>query len=120
MQKKYIGKRNNYHDKGRVKTQTEYEQEVELRNLYRDAFERGECVFDEAITLLVTTIGFSPEIARQRVGEWKFGYKVYNPETEGVKKKRKKRQESLENKFLKRRLTDEEIKELKSRCSKNR
>jgi len=114
IQKRYIGKRNNYHDKGRNKTQTEYDQEVELRNLYREAFERGECGFDEAITLLVTTIGFSSVIAKQRVGEWKFDNKCYNPETEGAKKKRKKRQESLERKFLKRRLSDEEIEKLKT------
>ncbi|MCL2042952.1 MAG: hypothetical protein FWG89_02300 [Treponema sp.] len=106
-QKKFIGKRSNYHDKGRIKTQTEYDQEVELRNLYHEAFKRGDCSFEEAVISLVTTIGFSPEIARQRVGEWKTENKDYMLETEGAKKKRIKRTESLKKKFLKRRLSDD-------------
>ena len=102
-QKKYIGKRSNYHDKGRNKTQTEYDQELELRNLYHEAFSRGDCSFEETVTLLVTAIGFSLEMARQRVGEWKTENKAYMLETEVAKKKRLKRTESLERKFLKRR-----------------
>ena len=102
-------------NKGAIKTQQQYENEVELRNLYHEAFKRGDCSFEEAVTLLVTSIGFSPKIARQRVDEWKTKNKGYVPETEGAKKKRIKRTESLERKFLKRRLSDDEIKKLRSR-----
>jgi hypothetical protein len=100
----------------RVKSQSEYEQEGELRELYREAFDRGECGFEETVTALVVSIIFRREIARQKVNKWKSENKVYMHESDGAKKKRKKRQESLEKKFLKRRkLTEDEINTFKSR-----
>ena len=119
-------------DKGKIMSQTNYERQSKLLNLYQELFTRKEMNDTEAIIAL-RMIGFSECIAANRVREWAVLNNAVKPETERARKQRLKERASLEKyvlqmllgkkyylrlKFLRKELTkDETIKKIiKSGC----
>ena len=83
--------------KGVIKTQQQYENEVELRNLYQEAFLRGEMTKQEAQCALVLTLGFSKTVAESLISKWGLEPRLdeAHSESPGAKKRRVKRLQSL-------------------------
>jgi len=86
-------------DKGKVMSQSFYEKQSRLYQLFQESFTRKEMNTTEAITAL-RIIGFSKSIAARRVNEWARQSNDYMPETETIKKRRLKKQASLEKYIL--------------------
>ena len=85
-------------NKGDIKTQRQYENELELRKLYKEAYLRAEMTQQEIFSSLVKVLGFGKTIAERLINEWRQESslnEVYD-ETLGAKNKRLKRQISLE------------------------
>ena len=91
-------------NKGDIKTQQQYEDEVELRELYREAYLRGEMTQQETFCSLVKPLGFGKTMADRLISMWKqeSSLGLAYDETLGAKKRREKRQKSLEAKLSKR------------------
>jgi hypothetical protein len=89
-------------DKGHIKSQREYEEEVKMFELYKVAFLREELSYSEAV-LALKMIGFSKTVAPQRLNKWKAEDRPMLPESESAKKKRRKEQNSLEARLFRRR-----------------
>ena len=92
-------------NKGDIKTQQQYENEVELRGLYKEAYLRAEKTQQEIFCSLVFILGFGKTMAEKLICEWRQEPsldEVHN-ETLNAKKRRAKRQVSLEKKCMARR-----------------
>jgi Holliday junction resolvasome RuvABC DNA-binding subunit len=76
-------------DKGRAMTQTYYEKQSKLLKLYQESFARKEMNVKETVTAL-RMIGFSEEIAANRVNEWAAQTNIVVLDTERAKKARLK------------------------------
>ena len=85
-------------DKGRIMSQTFYERQTKLFNLYKESYIRNEKNVQEAVSAL-RTLGFSGSIAAIRVNEWKEQSCDKAPETDRQKKRRQKEQASIEKYF---------------------
>jgi len=90
-------------DKGKTMSQTYYERQSKLLNLYKESFIREGINADEVIVAL-RMIGFSNTIAVNRVNEWAALIGTAVPETDKEKKQRQKQQASLEKYIHKMRL----------------
>ena len=86
-------------DKGKIMSQTLYERQSRLINLYKELFIRKEINANEAIMAL-RMIGFSKTIAAIRVREWADGITTIEPLTEKEKKQNQKERASLEKYVL--------------------
>jgi len=82
-------------DKGRIMSQTYYERQSKLIELYKEAFIRKETNENDTVISL-RTIGFSELMAANRVREWAVLSNTYEPETDKSNKRRRKLQDSLE------------------------
>jgi len=85
-------------NKGDIKTQQQYDKELELRELYREAYLRAEMTQEEIFSTLVKVLGFGKTIAKRVISEWEkeSSFAEVHDETLSAKKKRLKRQMSLE------------------------
>ena len=112
-------------NKGDIKTQQQYENEVELRELYREAYLRGEISQQKTFCSLVFTLGFGKTMAESLMIKWKQEPRLdaSHNETPAAKKRREKRQLSLEKKCKARRNrgmskeTKKEFKKTQQGCS---
>ena len=86
-------------DKGKVMSQTQYEKQNKLYQLYKESYGRKAMNPAETIAGL-RLIGFGNSIAVSRVNEWAALDNSYAPETEKAKNRRLKQQESLEKYIL--------------------
>jgi hypothetical protein len=86
-------------DKGKIMSQTYYERQGKLLNLYKELFARNEMSDNETVIAL-RMIGFSESIATNRVREWAVLINTIEPETERAKKQRAKQRASLESYVL--------------------
>ena len=107
-------------NKGDIKTQHQYENEVELRELYKEAYLRGEMTQQQIFCSLVFMLGFGKTKAKSLILSWKQELGLYEAqyESNAVKKRRGKRQISLEKKSIARRdrgLSKEAKKEAKEK-----
>jgi len=82
-------------DKGRIMSQTYYERQSKLIELYKEAFRRKETCENDTVMAL-RTIGFSELMAANRVREWAVLSDTYEQETDKAKKRRHRQQASLE------------------------
>jgi hypothetical protein len=90
-------------DKGKIMSQTFFERQSKLFDLYQVSFARGEMSADEAMISL-RMIGFSDTIATIRVREWAAPSTTGDIETDRAKKQRLKQMASLEKYILQMRL----------------
>ncbi|MDR0456226.1 MAG: hypothetical protein LBH20_06045 [Treponema sp.] len=90
-------------DKGKIMSQTYYERQSRLLNLYQESFTRKEMNANEAVIAL-RMIGFSGTIAANRVRDWEEHINTVLPETDKARKQRLKQQASLEKYVLQVRL----------------
>ena len=92
-------------NKGEIKTQLQYENEEELRKLYREAFLRSELTSQDVINSLVAILGYGKSRAEVLVKDWEHGSDLDQlpAESSSIAKNRLKRQMSLESKIRKRR-----------------
>ena len=82
-------------DKGRIMSQTYYERQSKLIELYKEAFLRKETSENDTVMAL-RTIGFSALMAANRVREWAASSDTYEPDTDKAKKHRHRQKASLE------------------------
>jgi len=82
-------------DKGKIMSQTFYERQSKLLNLYKELFVRKEMNDAEVVTAL-KMIGFSEKIAANRARDWTALNITVEPETERIKNRRIKERSSLE------------------------
>jgi len=82
-------------DKGRIMSQTYYERQSKLIELYKESFYRNDMSANDTV-MAMRTIGFSETMAVNRVREWAALSVTYEPETDKVKKHRRRLQASLE------------------------
>ena len=87
---------------GDIKTQHQYESEVELRELYKETCLRGEMTQKKAFCSLVFILGFGKTMAKRLISDWKPEPELeeFQDETLVAKKRRLKRQMSLEAKLI--------------------
>ena len=92
-------------NKGDIKTQFQYENEDELRKLYKEAFLRGELTSQDVINSLVAILRYGKSRAEVLVRDWEHGSDLDQlpAESNSTAKNRLKRQMSLETKIIKRR-----------------
>ena len=92
-------------NKGNIKTQRQYDNEVELRELYKEAYLRGEMKQKETFCSLVKMLGFGKTMAESLINKWgqESGKYEAGNETVAAKKRRNKRQVSLEKQCVTRR-----------------
>ena len=90
-------------DKGKIMSQTYYERQSKLLNLYRESFARKEMNLIETVTAL-RMMGFSEAIAINRVNEWETQFDTHVFEIGKAKKASLKQQISLEKYVLRMRL----------------
>jgi hypothetical protein len=90
-------------DKGKIMSQTYYERQSRLFNLYQESFTRKEMNANAAVIAL-RMIGFSTTIAANRVRDWEEHIDTVLPETDKARKQRLKLQASLEKYVLQMRL----------------
>jgi len=86
-------------DKGRTMSQTYYERQSKLIELYKESFIRKEMNNDEIVSAL-KMIGFSENMAASRAREWAILFNNNNNETNKTKNKRANQQVSLEGYIL--------------------
>jgi len=87
-------------DKGKIMSQTYYERQSKLLNLYQELYHRKEMNDSESIKGL-RLIGFSETIAVNRVREWAALSTTIEPYTDRVRKQKLKERTSLEKYVLK-------------------
>ena len=92
-------------NKGDILTQRQYEDEVELRELYKEAYLRGEIPRQKMFCKLVNILGFGQTMANSFIIKWKKESKLneIQNETPASNKIRLKKQMSLEKKCITRR-----------------
>jgi Holliday junction resolvasome RuvABC DNA-binding subunit len=87
------------HDKGRIMSQTYYERQSKLIDLYKECIIKKEMKDSEAVMAL-RLIGFSESMASSRVREWAGQDKKYEVESCKSRKQRLKQRASLEKYML--------------------
>ena len=104
-------------DKGKIMSQTFFDKQSELLQLYQEALAKKEMTVNEAVIAL-RMLGFSESIATYRANEW--GIQICPDESKSMVR-RNKRQASLENFMHRMRLGKkykEESKRLRSKYVK--
>ena len=89
-------------NKGDTKTQRQYEDEVMLRNIYREAYLMGEMTHEEASCSLIRILCFGKTMAESLIIKWDKEPRLSRArkETLSARDRRLKRKTSLEKKIL--------------------